>query len=267
MSANFWSGCRRLLISGSAALLALSSVPASAAPVSASAKYVISVAGTIVADVTINLNDNGAGYDLDMDGNVAGLGNLVARGAVNMEASGSSAQNSYQGEIFHYQTRASDGTSDVNVSYANKNVTAFVVDPPLPLRVDQVPVERAHLRNVNDMLSAFVIKAPALDRSICDRRLRIFTGVERFDLDLRFAASETATSVRTGYQGPVISCQIDYQPISGHYTNSEVTNYLKNSRRMLIWYAPLGNSGTFIPYRVLIGTSLGDLSMVLTRLN
>jgi hypothetical protein len=83
---------------------------------------------------------------------------------------------------------------------------------------------------------------------------------------MAFAAEDEATSPRTGYQGPVILCNMDYQPVSGHFTTSEMTNYLADSDRILIWYAPLGETGYFIPYRVLLNTSVGDLSMVLTSM-
>ena len=39
-----------------------------------------------------------------------------------------------------------------------------------------------------------------------------------------------------------------------------------DSDRIVIWYAPLGETGYFIPYRVLLGTNMGDLSMVLTKM-
>ena len=42
---------------------------------------------------------------------------------------------------------------------------------------------------------------------------------------------------------------------------------LAQSDRILIWYAPLRDTGYFIPYRVLLTTSMGDLSLVLTALN
>ncbi len=245
------------------AALAQSSTPA---PAAVSATYVISVAGTIVADVRIRLADDGQNYSLDLDANVAGLGNLVARGSATINASGTSSGSGLQGKDFQLKTRSSEGGASAMVQFSQGNVSAFIVDPPLVPRIDQIPLERAHLRSVNDMLSAFVLKGGRFDRSLCERKLRIFTGVERFDLDMRFAASETATSARTGYQGPVILCQLRYTPVSGHYASSEITNYLKNSDRILIWYAPVARTSLFIPYRVLIGTSFGDLSMVLTRL-
>ena len=93
-----------------------------------------------------------------------------------------------------------------------------------------------------------------------------FTGLERFNIAMRFTKEDQATSKKTGYQGPVILCNIRETPISGHFSTSEVTNYLKDSDRILIWYAPLAAKGYFIPYRVLMTTSMGDLSLVLTRL-
>ena len=45
-----------------------------------------------------------------------------------------------------------------------------------------------------------------------------------------------------------------------------MTQDLASKERILIWYAPLATPGTYIPYRVLLTTSMGDLSMVLTRL-
>lgn len=239
----------------------------SAAPLSIQANYVVSVAGTIVANMNVALKDNGTTYTLDLNASVSGLGNFVARGSANVDVRGRSTANDFSGSNFKLQTNSNEGNVEVSVNYSNGgNVSSFVVTPPLRPRIDQVPVERSHLRGVNDMLSAFIIKNARLDRSLCERNLEIFTGIERFSIAMNYASSENATSARTGYQGPVILCQLNYKPISGHYTHSQITAYLEKSERMLIWYAPAGNTGTFIPYRVLIGTSLGDLSVVLTSL-
>src|SRR5690606_4241628 len=100
----------------------------------------------------------------------------------------------------------------------------------------------------------------------CQRKMQIFTGVERFNLAMDYAREETATSRRTGYQGPVVLCNVRYTPVSGHYTTSEITNYLAQTGRILLWYAPLQAEGYFIPYRALLSTSVGDLSIVLTKL-
>jgi hypothetical protein len=154
----------------------------------------------------------------------------------------------------------------VRIEYARGDVTAFVVTPPLLNNIDRVPLERKHLRGVNDMVAAFILRSKALDRSVCERRMQVFTGLERFDIRMSYSADDMATSPRTGYQGPVVLCKIRYIPVSGHFTTSEITTFLAGSDRILIWYAPLGETGYLIPYRVLISTSMGDLSMVLTAM-
>jgi hypothetical protein len=116
------------------------------------------------------------------------------------------------------------------------------------------------------MMAPFVLRGPALDKALCNKQMPIFTGVERFNLALKYVKDDTATSKRTGYQGPLVLCSVHYTPISGHYTYNEITTYLAQNERILIWFAPLQLAGTYIPYRALITTEAGDLSIVLTDL-
>lgn len=252
----------RTSLAASALLLGLSQ--AQAAPVDATASYVLTLGGINVAMMHIDLDDDGSSYTLGVKANVAGLGAVVASGTANVTAKGRSSGSTLRSESFALETRASGQTFTVDVGFAGQNVSSFKVDPPVS-DYDRVPIERGHLTGVADFVSSFVLKGNALDKNLCDRRMRVFTGVERFNLDMGFVSDDNATSPRTGYQGPVVLCSIEYEPISGHYQNNEITNYLADESRILVWYMPLGDSGYFIPYRVLLGTSMGDLSMVLTK--
>ena len=235
--------------------IVLMATSAAAAPVAATAQYLVSLSGTGIASVTIRLNDTGRRYAMAIDARITGLAQLVASGIAKVESAGVSNGRELVSEKFDLLTRA-----------AGEDFTVSIVTPPLINNIDRVALERRHLHGVNDMIAAFVLKGGGLDKSLCDRRLQIFTGLERFNVAMRFARADEATSKRTGYQGPVILCNIRYTPVSGHFTTSEVTNYLADSDRILIWYAPLATPGYFIPYRVLLTTSMGDLSMVLTEL-
>ncbi|HVW93385.1 MAG TPA: DUF3108 domain-containing protein [Devosia sp.] len=248
-------------------LLAMAATPACAAPVSIEAGYLLTLGGFNVASATVKLNDDGRHYDLDLEAEIAGLAGLVASGTAHVGASGSSAGTQLASEKFDLLTRANGEDFKIDVGYEGGNVSSFVVTPPLTDNVDRVPIERSQLFGVGDMLSAFVLKGRALDRSLCDRKFRIFTGVERFDLAMSYLQDDKATSLKTAYQGPVVQCRIKYTPVSGHFTTSGMTNYLAKSDQLYIWYAPAADTGYFIPYRVLIATSVGDLSMVLTKLS
>lgn len=257
----------RLPLAPLAGLALLSGLPAAAAEVEASASYILTLGGINVASMDVDLTDTGSRYALDLDARVAGLGTVVASGTAKASSSGQSSGNGLVAQQFDLQTRANGETFTIDVSFAGRDVSAFRVEPPILDNYDRVPLERRHLTGVGDFLSAFVLKGGALDRALCQRKASVFTGVERFNITMSYAGDDEATSARTGYQGPVVLCTVDYDPVSGHFSTSEITNYLADSDRIIVWYAPLGETGYFIPYRVLVGTNMGDLSMVLTGMS
>lgn len=240
-----------------------SSMPSRAAPLDVRASYVLTIGRINVALVDVALEDDGRRYGLDLSANVTGFGSMVASGTARARAEGNSDGQSLVSEHFDLETRANGELFTVDVGFSGRAVSSFKVNPPVMESPDRVPVERRHLSGVGDFLSAFVLKGAGLDKSLCQRTLNIFTGVERFDIAMAYVENDEATSPRTGYQGPLVLCSLDYRPISGHYASSEITNYLADTSRILVWYMPLGTSGHFIPYRAMLGTSVGDLSMVL----
>jgi hypothetical protein len=247
-------------------LFAFAPVSPAHADSAATASYVVSLGGTIIASAKFNFAESAGNYQLKLDANVTGIAQLVASGIARANSAGTVAADGLHSTDFDLLTRAGGEDFTIKVQYQAGNVAAFVVNPPIVNNIDRIPLERKQLSGVNDMLAAFLLRGKALDKSLCDYRAHIFTGIERFDLNFRFAKNDVATSPRTGYQGPVVLCNIKYVPISGHYTTSEITNSLAQDDRILIWYAPLRDTGYFIPYRVLLTTSMGDLSMVLTAL-
>lgn len=256
-----------IVLTGLAFCLPATAGAAAAAGFDRTADYVISLAGVNIASVAVTLGDTGSHYDLRLAAKVSGLGQFVASGSALVTASGNDAADGLVSEHFLVETRANGETFSSRVDYDHGTVTGFKVSPPVLDNVGRVPIEAAQLTGVGDMLSAFVLKGGGLGPDLCDRRLKIFTGLERFDIVMHYRADDVASSPRTGYQGPVVLCGLTYVPISGHFIDSATTSYLAHSDRMLIWYAPLGASGYFLPYRVMIGTGIGDLSMVLTALS
>jgi hypothetical protein len=247
--------------------LGLLAVPASAAPLKAVADYTVTMGGTQVASVEVSLNDDGSSYSLVGNAKITGLARLVASGTARLQSSGASTDSGLRSQRFNLLTRASDEDFTVAITYGPGDVETFKVDPPIVNNIDRVAIERKQLvGNINDMAAAFVLKGDRLDADLCGRQMQIFTGVERFNLKLSYAKDDEATSKRTGYQGPVVLCNVRYTPVSGHYTSSEVTQDLESKERILIWYAPLATPGYFIPYRALVTTESGDLSVVLTSL-
>jgi hypothetical protein len=233
--------------------------------VSATGTYAVALGGTNIATAVVRLNDNGHRYAMGVEARIIGFAQLLAGGIAKIASAGISTGSGLTSEKFDLLTRSEGQESAVVVAFADEEVTAFVVEPAVT-ELHRVAIERRHLRGVNDMMAALVIRAPSFSGEICNRDLQIFTGTERFDLSMRFAREDRATSLRTGYQGPLVLCAIRYTPVSGHYSTSEITTYLAQSDHILVWYAPLKTPGYYIPYRALLATTAGDLSIVLTRL-
>jgi len=247
--------------------LGLSALPAHAASLNAAAEYSVTMGGTQVATAEVKLSDDGVAYTLVGSAKITGLARLVAGGSARLQSTGNSTSSGLHSQRFDLLTRSSGQDFTVAITYAAGDVNSFKVNPPIVNNINRVAIERKQLvGNVNDMAAAFVLKGDRLDASLCERQMEIFTGVERFNLKLSYAKDDVATSKRTGYQGPVVLCAVQYSPISGHYTSSEVTRDLVEKERILIWYAPLAATGYFIPYRALVSTESGDLSVVLTAL-
>lgn len=247
-----------------ALLLLLCGVQPAFAEVTAQASYIVSLGGINVASVRVNLDEDGEHYALDLKASVEGVGQIVASGTASIESAGIVNASTLSPQRFDLATKANGEAFSVAVGYAGGDVTSFTVEPPVLDNFGRVPLERNQLTGVGDILASFVFRGGNLDASLCKKKLAIFTGVERFNIKLSYIQDDEATSERTGYQGPVVLCNIGYTPVSGHFTQSEMTNFLAASDRILIWYAPLGDTGYFIPYRLLMATSFGDLSMVLT---
>ncbi|UYN98431.1 MAG: DUF3108 domain-containing protein [Devosia sp.] len=246
-----------------ATALVLSLTQVAMAQVDAKFNYVLTLGGLNVALMEVGLTDDGRRYGLDLSANVTGVGSVVASGTAKASVRGSSAGASLVSESFALETRANGEVFTAEVGFSGRAVSTFQVNPPIVDTGDRVPIERSQLSGVGDFISAFVLKGSALDRSLCEKRASIFTGVERFNIEMGFLDTDEATSPRTGYQGPLVACSLRYRPISGHFASSEMTTYLAESSRMVLWYAPLGQTGYYVPYRVIVGTSMGDLSMIL----
>ncbi len=242
-------------------------LPAQAQQPGQIATYVVSIGGINVSNISIRLGFEGSGYQLDLSADVAGLGQIVAQGSGSVNSGGTVTATGLQSNRFYLETRSQGERFTLATTYSNGNAAPGTVNPPLAESADRVAVAAGHRSGVNDPLAAFILRGQNLDGSLCNRTLKIYTGIERFDMPMQFAEMQEATSTRTAYQGPVVLCAMRYNPVSGHFRSSEITNYLANSDRMLIWYMPLGNSGFYIPYRVLMGSSFGDISMVLVGLS
>ena len=149
---------------------------------------------------------------------------------------------------------------DVRMAMSNGTVKEYAAEPPTVPNPDRVPLTEAHRRGVNDPMTATLMPVPGTGDTFvpeaCPRKLSIFDGRMRYDLQLAFKRLDKVRSEK-GYQGTVVVCAIYFSPVAGHIPERAVIKYLIALRDMEVWLAPIAGTRLMVPYRVTIPTAIG----------
>jgi ABC-type uncharacterized transport system permease subunit len=115
------------------------------ADTTANASYVVSLGGNILATANFKFVVSGASYDLDLNATVSGLAQLVAAGTAKASSDGAVTNQGLVSNAFNLVTHSGGEEVKVQVTFANSNVSAFVVTPPIEaaLRGPVAPALRA----------------------------------------------------------------------------------------------------------------------------
>ncbi|HXW24615.1 MAG TPA: DUF3108 domain-containing protein [Xanthobacteraceae bacterium] len=190
---------------------------------------------------------------------VSGEGSSTVRGAIKQ---GRLVPGNFAANIHSYESY------DVRMELNGGNVKALTNEPPLVESPDRVPLTEAHRRGVVDPMTAFMITVPGagelVSEEACQRKLPIFDGRQRFDLELSFKRMEVVESEQ-GYRGPAVVCTASYIPIAGHRPGRYVIRYLQETRDIEIWLAPIAGTRVLVPYRISIPTLLGNAMLQATQ--
>jgi len=140
--------------------------------------------------------------------------------------------------------------------------------PPIPASPDRVPITAADLRGAIDPMTAGLIAVPGtgdvLAPAACQHTLPIFDGTHRFDIALSFKRMDKINA-EPGYQGPVVVCGMSYRPVAGYNTGAFRVNYIKKTRDMEMWLAPIAGTRLLAMSHILIPTMLGTAVLAATQ--
>lgn len=260
-----------VLLSGALAFTALPTDALQAEPATAriSAVYEVRFAGirlgafnvaTSVADGQYAVRSSGdlkfiSGILFELEGTATSSGFVSSRGAKPVAFS------------FNFRTGRKTG-GRLLMSFENGAVSEVASVPPLRRQPNAVPVEDKQLAGVLDPLSAlFVTSATARpgEGSVCDRRVPVYDGLFRFDLQLSHKKSiRVLKKGKTGYAGPAVICKVKYVPVSGHNPRGSNTVYMMENEDIEIWLIPLPEGGMYAPYHVSIPTPYGTIQSTAT---
>ena len=224
------------------------------------ARYTVSLAGIPIGKGAWVIDISEDQYTAAASGATSGLLRVFASGQGSGASRGVMASGSPVPAAFAASITTDKRTEEIRMTLGSGDVKSFVITPePFP-DPDRVPVNEAHRRGVTDPMTGSLIRVPGsgelLGPQSCQRRVAVFDGRMRYDLQLAFKRMDKVKAEK-GYEGPVVVCSIKFVPIAGYIPDRAAVQYLIKQKDMEGWFAPIGATRLLAPFRVSIPTPLG----------
>lgn len=225
------------------------------------ARYQVTLGGVSFGRGSWHITVTDDQFTSTVSGTTTGLMRLLSTGRGASASRGSVAAGGVLSASSYSSSIATDQKYDeVRMLLSAGTVKEYSAEPPNNPDPQRVPIEPAHRRGVVDPMTAAIMRVPGNGDTFvpqaCNRKLAIFDGRMRYDLQLSYKRLDRVKSEK-GYQGTVVVCQVRFAPIAGHIPNRPVMKYLVELRETEMWLAPIAGTRLMVPYRVLLPTVMG----------
>jgi hypothetical protein len=272
------AGRRRALMFTSLAIGAMvfagfaCAVGAMAAPAVKAARvtavYSIGFNGMGIGEFTLTARVADQRYHLNADARISVLAGLIFEWHGTTSSSGRVISRGPLPAAYSFGYRTSDKGEQINVKFSDNVVREIAVNPPQKPSAARIPVTRQHMHNVIDPLSAVLLLSNVGEAKsgtdVCNRRLPIFDGKARYDLQLSYKRTKRVKTA-DGYRGPAQVCKVKYIPIAGHKPGDDESGYAARNESIEVWMIPISHSGLYVPYYIYIPTPVGAATLTAAR--
>ncbi len=223
------------------------------------ATYRVSLVGLPIGFASLDADLSPTSYAVHADAKLTGLARLLANARGASTGNGAIVEGRVSPETFATTAASSQMTRTIRMALADNSVKGVDIAPPFDERPDRVPLGPHDEQNIVDPVGAVVIPAPASGAmappTACNRKIPIFDGYTRFDIDLTYVGERNAKA--KGYEGQVAVCAARYVPISGHGANRATTKFMADNKDLEVWLAPIADDHVWVPFRVSVRTMIG----------
>ncbi len=257
--------CRRILL---AALVVapMAAAGAEAADTTLKAGYLITIAGITIGKVNAEGRFTDTGYAATISGRTYGISRMVSDAHAVLAGNGRIRGGHVTPASYALDTDEKGFQTHVSMAMRGGSIVNVSAAPHLMPYPDRVPVTPNHKRNVVDPVGAFMV---AVDQpmqvtgpSACNRTVKVFDGWQRYDVKLTFKESRHVNNADGAYSGEVFICSARYVPVAGHRSGRDSVQYMADNKRLEVWLVPVNGTRVLVPYRILIGTPMGDLVII-----
>ncbi len=234
------------------------------------ASYGISISGINIGEAVAESRFLGNTYAAAISGNTSGPSRLVSDASARLAGSGRFSGGRVLPSTYSLETMENGFATHVRMAMRAGKVTDVSAVPGLLPTKDRVPVTDRNKIGVVDPMSAFLVPLDGAGglpngHKACDRTVKVFDGWTRYDIALYYKATQAVDGRAEGYAGPVIVCGARYVPVAGHRAGGQSVKSMATNTRLEVWLAPVKGLPVLVPYRILIGTDLGDLIVYALR--
>ncbi|WP_137930655.1 DUF3108 domain-containing protein [Mesorhizobium comanense] len=240
--------------------IALPSAASAASPQSFKGAYTVSFLGLSIARSTFSSSYENGVYTINGTVSAAGLAKLFDDTRGTISSKGTISGQKMVPQAFRADYTSGKKVSAIDIRFTNGNVTSTQVIPAPGKRdpKEWVPLGAGDLASVLDPMAATVIHADSLDK-VCGRTVKIYDGEMRADLTLSYVSKGTISV--PGYKGDTVTCRMGFEPVAGYRKGRKALEFLKNKSRMMVTFAPLGQTGVYAPIHATVGTQIGPLTI------
>jgi Protein of unknown function (DUF3108) len=225
------------------------------------ARYHVTLGGLAFGKGAWQLNVTDDQFTSAVSGTTSGLLRLLSTGRGASASRGSVNRSGLHASSYSSSIATSSKYDEVRMSLSSGTVKEFTADPPNIPDPRRVPIQDAHRRGVLDPMTAAIIRVSGNGDTFvpqaCNRKLAIFDGRMRYDLQLTFKRLDRVQSHK-GYRGTAVVCAVGFAPIAGHVPDRPVIKYLLKMHETELWLAPIAGTRFMVPYRISLPTPMGQ---------
>lgn len=254
---------RSLIPFATIAAIAAPSASSAAGPESFTADYSVTFLGIPVARASFTSRYEGTSYSIDGSVSSAGMAQIFDDTKGTIRASGQLSDSRLRPQSFRADYTSAKKASLVDIRFSNGTVASTKVIPaPKKRGNDWTPLRSGDLAGVADPITATVVRAESLD-DVCNQTVKMYDGEMRSNLRLSYAS--TGSMAVKGYDGPTITCRMGFEPVSGYLKGRKALEFLKNRSKIMVTFAPLGQTGVYAPIYATVGTEIGTITIKARR--
>jgi hypothetical protein len=250
-----------LLLSTTALSAATDPAGAPAPDPNISADYTIYIGGFMAAEGSIDAALTDDGYFVKSQLGIAGMPARFYNAQWNMTSEGELADDGLRPSRFAFVSDEKGKVKHREITYDGSGLPTPVFDPPEEDAIEVLPFER---RNALDPVSALLLPVSA-DSNPCDRRIPVYDGKRRYDLQLSYDREDQVTTRNKGYSGNAIVCSVHVNPRTG-MRQGKFTTMLQQRDNTRIWLAEIEGESLYIPVRIQVRTPIGAAVMDIVKL-